>query len=278
VHFRFLLVLALLVPAACDSVPRPFQPERKAALLNPLIRPKADASLKIEPVRGLNGVLSDDLAELVAFDLRERGVPAFTDFVNRSSWWLYGEYRTGPAQVDWTLIDPEGKNATNLTTAAPNAARPPGRAEIEAMARAAVPAIEKLVRIDPGPQVEPTVQTVFLKGVEGAPGDGNEALTRAMRVELERMGVKLAETPAAGALTLSGRVQMADQGSQQRVAIAWTLLDAAGTEVGAIAQENAIPRGRLDARWGHIAWVAAQGGAVGLQDLLKAAAMGKKGG
>jgi predicted small lipoprotein YifL len=263
-------LLAVLTLAACGDVPRPFQPARKLADPRSLIAPKADASLAITSVTGLPGALGADLAELVAFDLRERGVPAFTDFANKSSWWLYGDYRTDPPRIEWSLIDPEGKGATNLTTAAPGA-RPDAKV-VDAMAKAAVPQIEKAVRIDPGPEQQPMKLAVLFEGVTGAPGDGNESLGRAMQTELARMGLKLAEAPGEGVLRLGGTVSLTDAGSEQRVAIAWRLADPKGAGIGTIAQENAIPRGRLDRTWGDIAWVAAQGGAYGLQDLLQAAA------
>ena len=263
----------LLVPltlAACGDVPRPFQPSRKLVDPKSLIAPKADASLAITSVTGLPGALGADLSELVAFDLRERGVPAFTDFANKSSWWLYGDYRTDPPRIEWSLIDPDGKGATNLTTRVP-AGRPDPKL-VDAMAKAAVPQIEKTVRVDPGPEQPQVKLAVLFEGVTGAPGDGNESLGRAMQTELTRMGLRLADAPGEGVLRLGGTVTMADAGREQRVAIAWRLADPKGTEIGTIAQENAIPRGRLDRTWGDIAWVAAQGGAYGLGDLLQAAA------
>ncbi len=264
------IAILLFSLAGCGSVPRPFQPERKLVDPTSLIAPKADASLALTSVSGLPGSLGADLAELIAFDLRERGVPAFTDFANKSSWWLYGDYRADPPRIDWTLIDPAGSGATNITTPAPRGTMHAG--SIDAIARAAVPDLEKAVRIDPGPQQEPVTLAVLFEGVAGAPGDGNEALERAMRAELVRMGLRLADAPGAGVLRLGGRVSVAEAGSEQRVAIAWRLADPNGTEIGTIAQDNAIPRGRLDRQWGDIAWVAAQGGAVGLEDLLRAAA------
>lgn len=268
------LILAALLPAACGTgVPLPFQPERKTLESTELIRPKADASLALTSIGGMPGALGRQLAEQVALQLRELGVPAFTDFANKSSWWLYGDYRPAPPRIDWTLIDPDGRGATNLSTAVAALPARAGAGDVAAMAKAATPDLEKVVRIDPGPEAVPQAQTVYLHGIDGAPGDGGTSLERAMRTELRRLGVNLVEAPEKDTLILSGQVAVSEAGAgEQRVRIDWTLMTGAGKQVGTISQNNAVPKGRLDGAWGDIAWVAAQGGALGLQELLKAAA------
>ncbi len=271
---RFAFVLAALMLTACgNGVPLPFQPETKTLATTELIRPKADASLALTSIGGMPGALGRDLAEQVAVQLRERGVPAFTDFANKSSWWLYGDYRPNPTRIDWTLIDPDGKGATNLSTPVITLTPRAGAVEIAAMAKSATPDLEKIVRIDPGPEMVPVAQAVFMQGVTGAPGDGRDALERAMRTELQRLGITIIDQLNRDTLVLSAQVGVTDAGAnEQRVKIDWTLMTSNGKQVGTISQNNAIPKGRLDRTWGDIAWVAAQGAAGGLQELLKAVA------
>jgi len=268
-----LLIGALLV--ACQPVPLPFQPDNKVATrAGALLAPKADASLAVAPVRGLPDAAGDALAAAVAVALQARGVPAFTDRANKNSWWLFGEFRPGPpARLEWSLIDPEGLGATNLTTPWPAGQPAPDKlnaGQQAAIVKGLAPDLEKLVAIDPGP-VMPASETVLIHGVDGASGDGNDALSRAMRASLQRLQIEVVDAPGAETLVVAGNVRMsAAAAGQQIVEIDWTLMRPDGAALGTVSQKNPVPAGRLDRIWGDIAWVAAEGGAEGLDALIKA--------
>jgi hypothetical protein len=45
-------------------------------------------------------------------------------------------------------------------------------------------------------------------------------------------------------------------------------MDARGKEAGTITQENAVPHGRLDSKWGEIAGFAGEAAAEGIAQLI----------
>ena len=113
--------------------------------------------------------------------------------------------------------------------------------------------------------------TVF--PVTGAPGDDKQAHTAAMTAALAQE--KLTVVPGergADALAVVGTVTIdRPQSGHQRVAITWALLEPDGKQLGVVTQENAVPQGSLDGRWGEVANAVAQAAAPGILALIEKA-------
>lgn len=257
---RWSSILALVLLAACQPLPQPFRPDDKAGAASArLLAPKADASLYVAPIAGPGG---DDLADTVAKELREAGIPAFSDQANRYARLLVGERRAG--RMVWQVVEPGGRLeheiAVPLIVGEPSAA----------LARRSARQIDAELRpvVETGTVAGPAVH---LAAIEGAPGDGNLALAEALKVELLRRGIGMVEA-GPGVPRVRGAVRMLSGGlaSEQIVEIRWALDDPDGTEVGSVGQSNTVPRGRLDGVWGNLAWAAAAGGADGVAELLQA--------
>jgi hypothetical protein len=110
--------------------------------------------------------------------------------------------------------------------------------------------------------------TVALAGVSGAPGDGNEALARAMSTALRGQNI-----PVTGANPrahrLAATVALADAGGgEQGITIEWTLTDPQGISLGTITQRNRVPAGSLNGPWGATAETSAAAAARGVIELL----------
>jgi hypothetical protein len=106
---------------------------------------------------------------------------------------------------------------------------------------------------------------VNLAGVKGAPGDGNEALTRALAQYLGRHNIEFVPRKEEGAYVIEGRVSLTkSSATQETVSILWLLADAKGRELARIEQANDVPSGALSAQWGETAVYAAEGAADGL--------------
>jgi len=113
--------------------------------------------------------------------------------------------------------------------------------------------------------------------VDGAPGDGREALTRAMARSLKQAGHPVTEDFDAAALILAGSVYVAPNGAgQEAVTIEWSLMHPDGRRLGTISQENTIPAGTLDGAWGPVAGAIAAGGADGIVALVQEAVLQNK--
>lgn len=107
--------------------------------------------------------------------------------------------------------------------------------------------------------------------VSGAPGDGQKALTAALKKQLYAGGVKLA-TAGSGAknvYTVKGTVSLRDAGGgKQSIRIDWLVLNPNGSKRGTVSQQNTISKGMLDGPWGAIADAAAADAAKGIIKLL----------
>ena len=113
------------------------------------------------------------------------------------------------------------------------------------------------------------IKAVAVVPVKGAKGKGNDELTRAMRRTLTTAGWTVLNAPAKNALTISGRVEMAEvSGSTQKVALSWAVQAPDGGKLGNVNQANNVPAGSLDEGWGEIAGFAVEAAATGIFELI----------
>jgi hypothetical protein len=111
---------------------------------------------------------------------------------------------------------------------------------------------------------------LFMGGVEGAPGDGGEALAKAITVLLGRQDIAIVSDPAARAdLVLAADVSVAPpRAGKQHVKIVWHLRRKDGAEIGTVAQENDVPTGLLNGAWGDVAYAVALAAQDGIMALV----------
>jgi hypothetical protein len=284
-------VLALAATTACQPLPQPFADDRPPPG-SPLLTLKDSAGVLVEPVVGTRGEAGQRLAEAMAAALRNIDVPASTGGVtNRAGYRLVGtavEKRLpdGRAAVDfaWELLGPDGSRAGASTqhAEAPAAAWWGGdEAVLASIARSAAPRIAALVQ-EEAPAESPAAgpPKVAVREVVGAPGDGSKSLTRAMAAALKMANLGVAGGEAAGAaatpedsaFVVAGRVDVARavEGKQQ-VKIVWSVLRPDGGEIGKVNQENAVPAGSLDGKWGDIAYAVATAASDGIVAILEKA-------
>ena len=103
--------------------------------------------------------------------------------------------------------------------------------------------------------------------VAGAPGDGEQALERALSNRLLNEGFTVTGTPAVNAYEIQGTVRMSPaKRGKETIRIDWTIFGPEGTRLGNVTQTRVIRKGSLDRRWGAAADAAAEAAA---QDILK---------
>lgn len=109
----------------------------------------------------------------------------------------------------------------------------------------------------------------FVPQVRGAPGDGKNSLTAAIKKQLSSKGMKLASKSGDNVYTVRGDVDLGrPSGEQQDIKIDWQVLDPSGQRVGTVSQANKVPQGSLDGKWGPIADAAAGAAADGIVKLI----------
>ena len=118
----------------------------------------------------------------------------------------------------------------------------------------------------------PVEAVAIVPAVAGAPGDGSQSLTAAMRRHLQSAGVKLVDRPPSGAtvFTVKGSVEMGGaENGQQPITIQWTVVDPNGKTMDkAVVQRNKVAEGSLDGPWGQIADLAAGEAAKSIAKLI----------
>lgn len=155
-------------------------------------------------------------------------------------------------------------DTTILALLGPSAAPPPAPP-------GAAPATRSRAAPESGPAGPPpdTGGDLFhVAPIEGAPGDGGITLRQTLKHELRKRDVRVMGQPGERTFVIGGTVSLTPAGAdQQRVKISWTLTTPGGKKVGSVDQENVVPKGSLDGKWGRVALAVSQGAALGLMDL-----------
>jgi hypothetical protein len=110
---------------------------------------------------------------------------------------------------------------------------------------------------------------ILVKMVEGAPGDGNQALMLAIKQALRVRNFMVTEDPRQAVFLIDGRVEIAPAANgRQRAKVVWTVTTVSGGQVGRAIQENTIPAGSLNGAWGQVATMVANAAADGVEELF----------
>ena len=270
-------VLTLL--SACGRLPQPFAREEGAP---------GDAPPEIEEipgvyvpvVRGTTEPMGRLLSEAVAEALNDKDVPAYVNPPRVLRFELTGqvEYEPdgAPKSISWQLTDAMHRE---IGTHDELISGPLWRWEYgdpkllhEIGLGVARRFAAQTLPVHSTPDVaEDRDFAVRIAPVEGAPGDGNESLTRAMRTALRLQGVNLVENDPSSAV-LEGKVDVGEaRNGMQPVRIVWSLSDSEGKSIGEAAQANAVPAGSLDGVWGEIAGYAVSAAVDGILSLIDGA-------
>ena len=110
---------------------------------------------------------------------------------------------------------------------------------------------------------------IMIAGIQGAPGDGNEALRTAFGVMLENAKIPRVDDLDDCALAVSAEISRERTGDNDRVSIIWQLHDAKGHSLGEVALINEVPSGKLDLTWGTDASLAARGARDGIVNIIR---------
>lgn len=109
----------------------------------------------------------------------------------------------------------------------------------------------------------------LIRPVKGAPGDGNRALTRAIKSALRKNDLTITEDPRRASFVIQGKVDVsAPINGRQQARIVWEVNTMDGDEVGKAVQENAVKAGSLSGAWGRVADIVSTAAITGIQELF----------
>lgn len=273
-HALALVLTVLLV--ACQPLPAPYAPTVEEKSANPLLVLRDATGVWVEVPTGIPDDLARSLAETIAENLRTADIPAAVGTGNRGSALLRAAgqvYPIGPAEnqlaLMWQFVGPDGKQVQweqRETVPRATGLRPsPGQVARmgQSISGRVIPLLATTTtaaQFDTG---------VFIGTIEGAPGDGNVALKRALDYTLKQRGVVIADKQGPGTLLVRGKIEIGKPvGPLQAIRLNWGLFQPDGSEIGTVTQENDIPAGSLDKSWGETALFAAEGAVDGLKPLI----------
>lgn len=268
-----MVMTALATLTACQP-PQPFR-SQDPARENPLARPTYQAGLLVRAVPGAADPVG--FAARVAEQLRRLDVNATTLGANVDSYLLTGEARTRAASdgkvtltLDWLLSDPKGRELGHRLQTATVWATDWAHGNDTLTARLANEAAHMLAPLMGDKRAPAAGKPVLIVySVDGAPGDGDVSLRRAMAYALTRRGFHTVDTLSGANVVITGAVQVKSAGPGiEQVSITWSALGPDGASLGNVRQSNRVPKGSLQPNWGVTAIDVAEAALPGLEKLI----------
>ena len=274
---NLLALCCVLLLASCGSLPRPFEGNPGANARKLAQPPETRLFVDRPDAASLRADRSELFAISLADALASQDVPAISTGARQTDWHIALDLKRQGATVlpNFVVFDEKGQQA-GIAQGQPVSApawSEAGAETLRKVATDAAPGIASLLtRIeaarraaDPNSLVNRETR-LYVPRVTGAPGDGNDQLTRQMKAGLAAQSLRVDDVP--GDFTVAGQVAVVKiAGGQERVEIQWIISDARG-ERGRIVQLNEIKAGMLDHNWGDVAVVVAEEAAAGVKDLV----------
>jgi hypothetical protein len=285
-------IVSALSVAACAAITEPLGMEDPFAVPQPfagvgrndaMLAQAIEAPILVVRVpQGMNDDVAAKLRDNVIEVARSRDVPALAEAATPRAWVLSGQTamvaaaaNSGVEQgvVSWRLVDAAGSERGQFAVSFSGAAADLSAGTIQLLAEQTASALEAALqrpRTQVAEQQAVPKPAAFVGAIKGAPGDGNEALTRALQGVLPIKGVRIEQRLDKASWRIEGVVKVAHKSpTEDTVSLTWRVFDAKGKEAGTIAQENVVPRGRFKKPWAEIAGFAAEAAAEGIAQLLQ---------
>jgi hypothetical protein len=273
--------------AGCGELPKPFA-HSGANLSNPLLRLADGGGVQIAMAPGLFEGIAAPLLAAAVKGLAGANVPASQNPDLRGVYRLTGDVAieigdpgdAETARFIWRLRDADGNEVGAFDQTITGDA-PGWLAEdqeiFEIIAADAGQRIAGILRgdeaaADAAPVTAPFGPSLYLVGVDGAPGDGNAALVRSLRLVVVRSGGKIADDLDSATHLVMGSVDVSDtKADSQLLVVSWAVTGLDGIELGKVSQSNRVPITLTAGRWGGLAYAIAEGAGEGIFDILERA-------
>jgi len=130
-------------------------------------------------------------------------------------------------------------------------------------------AVPASARLAPPMVAVPSAPRIHVQAVAGAPGNGNVAMTSAMRRALGESEMVLADNAGPDVFQVQGSFESSPPvEGRQRVVIRWVVRRGDGSQIGDLEQANDVDAGSLDGGWDKLALLVATAAVDAVVDLI----------
>lgn len=276
----WVLAAATLAVAACAPVPRAFAPGEVDSVGNAIVHGTFTKGIQVNPVEGTAPIMSKILARTTADSFEPYGLPAGVAPFDASEYILHGRAHRDKnpnaipyVTIHWQLSNKDGLLLADLEQPVDATSGEWEFGTPEVIIRVAEDVAHRVAAILAGiapAQAEPAPDKgIFVMPVEGAPGDGDFSLTRAIAEALKVRGTGLTRYKEQAKYVLNGKMEVSPsvQG-RQGVRITWRLSRPDGKEVGKAEQDNTVPSGTFDTQWMPTARMIAAAAVDGIHEVI----------
>ena len=274
------LFAAAVILAACAPVPRAFEPGEEASVGEAIVHGTFTKGIQVNAVENTAPIMSKLLARTTVDSFEPYDVPAGVAPFDASEYILHGRahYDKNPNAIPyvtlhWQLSNKDGLLLADLEQPVDATGDEWEFGTPDVIIRVAEDVAHRvsaiLAGIAPAQAAPAPNRGIFVMPVDGAPGDGDFSLTRAIANALKARGTRLtryreqAKYVLLGAMKVSPSVQ-----GRQGVRITWRLTQPDGKEVGKAEQENTVPSGTFDTQWAPTARLIATAAVDGIHEVI----------
>jgi hypothetical protein len=281
------LAAAAMLLTSCGTLPEPFygNPGPTAARL---AIPPPPVLIVPTPT---GAMLSDDAAKLYADDLATAlvaaDVPSVAKPADKADWQIIttAHLSNGSVIPHYQITGPDGKtygsqdgapvDQAGWANGTPDTLNQAATNDAATLAKLLAAVNASVQQSNPN-SLENRPPRLFVAGVSGAPGDGDNALCLDMTRDLPKLGIELVDKPAQADFVINGVVKTKpDANNQILVEIDWMIHDSNNRKIGQVTQLHDLNPSDISPYWGDVAAAAATEGAGGIHEAVQNATLKK---
>jgi len=266
---RLSALCLVLLMVACTQAPQPLRHSRTG--FDPTaLRLRDGGTVYIQPIEGIAKPLADIIENSLAQSLAARGIPATANPILNPPYSARAQAvikrdKTSPqitGMFYWTFrVESDGslREFSQPIDVARHRWAYGDQAMVEIFAEAVADEFAGYLQdqrereaVEQSAQDKPVI--FYIDQISGAPGDGAQALRKAMGLTLRQLGARISKNPVKGGYILNADVEaLKPYEGKQRIKIIWRVLDAQGQELGQSRLNNQLDADRLTRPWGRLA-------------------------
>lgn len=277
---KFRALLLTLALAGCGTLPEPFygNPGTEGAKL---VTPTAPVLMIPAPGQAL---LDDKSAALFSQDLAAKladlDVPSIAGHATKLNWRLITTAKINGTNVtpNYVVQGPDGKTygtdqgapiaASAWASGDPAVLEAAAGMDSGTIAKTLADINAKVQQSNPE-SLRNRVAKLYVSGVSGAPGDGNNALALDIARDLTGNAITVTQDANKADFTVTGIVKTKPETANQiLVEIDWIVADATKKQIGQVTQLHDLIPSDISPYWGDVAAAAAQEAATGVAEVV----------